>query len=401
MPCILFVHQNYPAQFGALGAYLAQNGWEVQFATALKDAKLPANTKGFVFEAKRAPDPKIHKYLHNAEKGILNGQGFARAAARAKQRGFSPDIVMAHSGWGSGHFAKAVWPDAKFVPFFEWWYNHPMVDHSLPEPPAHNMEEAARIVFRNAPLMADYALSDVGLSPTKFQRDQFPAHMQRHVKVMHDGVDTEYFKPDSRAKFVFQDHSFQPGDKVVTYVARGLEPQRGFPQFMRALAQVMAADPEVHAVIAGADRVAYGAKLPEGESWKSKMLSELAIDPKRLHFTGLLPRKQYRNLLQVSAVHAYLSVPFCLSWSLTDAMSTGCALVVSRNAALAEVISDNKQGLMANLHDIAEIVGQMQFALENPVKMQRMRKAARKRIISRYAMADIYPAKDAWLRELL
>ncbi len=402
MPSILFAHQNYPAQFGRIGAYLAQNGWDVQFATAKENPVLPVGTKGFKFRAHREPNPEIHPYLNTTEKGILNGQGFARSAITARDRGVNPDIVMAHSGWGTGHFAKTIWPDAVFVPYLEWWYNYPAVDQLAENiKPDGDVDKMARTIIRNSPILTDIGQGTICLSPTKFQRDQFPAHLQNLIHVMHDGVDCEAHKPSKDAEFTWNGRSFKPGAKTVTFVSRGLEPQRGFPQFMRALAPVMAADPEVECIVVGEDRVAYGPKLPDGESWKKRMLAELDFDENRLHFTGLLPNAEYRKLLQVSAVHVHLSVPFCLSWSLTEAMATACPLIVAENAAMAEVIDDGKHGLAVNMSDTDAIITAMTSILSDPKKARALGKAARARIVKNYATDVIYPAKDKWLRSLL
>lgn len=402
MPSILFAHQNFPAQFGRIGSYLAHNGWDVQFATAKENPVLPAKTSGFKFKAHRDPNPEIHPYLTTTEKGILNGQGFARSAIAARERGFNPDIIMAHSGWGTGHFAKAIWPDATFIPYLEWWYNYPAVDQQ-PEDMKHDgdVDKMARTIIRNTPILTDIGQGDICLSPTKFQRDQFPPHLHNLIHVMHDGVDCAAHKPDETAQFNWAGRSFKPGAKTITFVSRGLEPQRGFPQFMRALAPVMAADPDVECIIVGEDRVAYGTKLPQGDSWKKRMLDELEFDPNRLHFTGLLPNVEYRKLLQVSAVHVHLSVPFCLSWSLTEAMATACPLIVADNAAMAEVIDDGEHGLRVNMSDTRAITAAINKMLSDSKNARALGTAARARILKDYATDVIYPAKDKWLRSLL
>jgi len=402
MPSILFAHQNFPAQFGFIGGYLANNGWDVQFATAREDPILPENTTGFKFKAHRDPNPDIHPYLTTVEKGILNGQGFARSAVAAKKRDFNPDIIMAHSGWGTGHFAKAIWPDAVFVPYLEWWYSYPAVDQ-LEEDIKWDgdVERIARNLIRNTPILTDIGQSKTCLSPTEFQRSQFPEHLQHLIHVMHDGVDCDAHKPDPHAKFTWQDRVFHAGSKTVTFVSRGLEPQRGFPQFMRALAPVMANDPDVNCIIVGEDRVAYGSQLPDGDSWKKRMLSELEFDHSRLIFTGLLPRAQYRKLLQVSALHVHLSVPFCLSWSLTEAMATACPLIVAENAAMAEAIDNGVHGSRVNMSDVEAITRAITDLLEDKEKAHALGEAARARIVEKYATKVIYPAKDAWLRGLI
>ncbi len=49
------------------------------------------------------------------------------------------------------------------------------------------------------------------------------------------------------------------------------------------------------------------------------------LDLDRLHFTGLLPYGQYREVIRASSLHLYLTVPFVLSWSMLECMATGTA----------------------------------------------------------------------------
>ncbi len=76
--------------------------------------------------------------------------------------------------------------------------------------------------------------------------------------------------------------------KVVTYVARNLEPYRGFHVFMRALPEIQKRHPDAEILIVGQDGVSYGGKLPDGDSYKKRMLAEMSFNPETVHFTGHL-----------------------------------------------------------------------------------------------------------------
>src|SRR5216683_7152085 len=162
--------------------------------------------------------------------------------------------------------------------------------------------------MRNAPILMDLANCDWGVNPTKFQQAQFPAIFHEKLTVLHEGIDTEFFKPQPGTKLILPGLDLSQASEIVTYATRGMEPYRGFPQFMRAAAILMQRRPGLHVVVAGADRVAYGKKLPEGQSWRNRMLAELPdLDRTRLHFTGLLPYGDYLTLLRASSAHVYLS----------------------------------------------------------------------------------------------
>ncbi|WP_217638574.1 glycosyltransferase [Rhodanobacter glycinis] len=147
------------------------------------------------------------------------------------------------------------------------------------------------------------------------------------------------------------------GDPVVTYVARNLEPHRGFHQFMRALPGVLEQNPSCHVVVMGGDGVSYGHRPDDAANWREKLLRENPMDASRVHFLGRVGYGTYRKFLQISKVHVYLTYPFVLSWSLLEAMACGCHVIGSDTAPVREVITDGKNGELVdffNPHEIAD-----------------------------------------------
>ncbi len=399
MPKILFAHTNFPAQFGFLGKRLAEAGWEVSFATARKEARSDTFRLLF-FEEGREITKGVHPYLASTERAVIRGQSAARAFYAARAKGYRPDIVMAHSGWGAGLFAKDVWPEAVFVPYLEWWYRYPPVDSSFLKDFEPDEDSRLRQRIRNTPLLLDIEAGEACLAPTRFQAEQFPERLRARIAVIHDGVDTAVHAPAPRPERL-GGLDLRAMPEIVTYATRGMEPQRGFPEFMRALARLQARRPGLHAIVVGADRVAYGRALPEGESWKARMLAELDLDETRVHFTGHLPRPDYLKVLQASDVHVYLTVPFVLSWSMLEAMSAGCALVAADVAPVREFAADGETARLVHFHSpeaIAEAAGAL---LDDRAEAARLGAAARAHIVERYALDRVFAEKKAWLESLL
>ena len=189
---------------------------------------------------------------------------------------------------------------------------------------------------RNAPIMMDLAAADAAICPTAFQAAQFPARLRPLLGVMHDGIDTDFYAPRAPTDDPTLGGLVAEDARLVTYATRGMEPHRGFPQFMAAAPAILAADPRAVIVVAGENRVAYGGDAFRKTDWKAKALRENAIDPARIRFVGRLDRRAYRALLRRSDAHVYLTVPFVLSWSMLEAMSAGCALVLSDTAPVRE-----------------------------------------------------------------
>lgn len=398
---VVFSHQNYPAQFGGFGAYLASLGWRVTFFTAADGASPPGGCQMVRMKPHREPSRETHRFALGMEKAMINAQAFANAAMAARGRGVTPDLVVAHSGWGSGTFAKAVWPDCKLVSYAEWYYRYPPVDDTG-EPPLSAPEDGrANALARNTPTLLDLAEADLAFCPTRFQAEQFPDYLQDRLRVLHDGVDASRLVPDRGSRQGVAGLDLPEDAEIVTYATRGMEPHRGFPEFMRAVAALQKTRPRLHVVIGGEDRVAYGRRLPKGESWKQRMLAELDLDLSRVHFTGLMAWVNYLKLLQASHVHVYLTVPFVLSWSLIEAMSTGCALVVSDTAPVREALRNGESAEMVDHSQIPALIASITRLLDERPRAHALGDAARATVLRRYDQRWIWPARAEALDRLV
>ena len=145
--------------------------------------------------------------------------------------------------------------------------------------------------------------------------------------------------------------------------------------------------------------MAYGKSLPDGKTYKEAMLEKFPLDLNRVHFTDLLPYDEYLQVLQASSVHIYLTRPFVLSWSMLEALSTGCLIVASDTAPVTEVIEDNVNGLLVNFFDPQQICDRAIEALDNPEKMMAIRTQARETILERYDLAKLLPQHLQWIKD--
>ena len=186
--------------------------------------------------------------------------------------------------------------------------------------------------------------------------------------------------------------------EVVTYVATGMEPLRGFPQFMEAVSVLQRRRPNLHAVVVGEDRMEYESPLPDGKTYKQVMLQQFSFEPSRLHFTGRLSVEDYRRVLLASSVHVYLTYPFILSWSMLEAMSCSCVVVGSDTAPVREVIQDKVNGLLVDFFSPNRIAEAVEYALDNRVQLDRIRKEARQTILDGYDVRRLLPQQLAWIQ---
>ncbi|MEH6475370.1 MAG: glycosyltransferase family 4 protein [Sneathiella sp.] len=388
---VLFLHNNFPAQYRHVARKLAEKKKnQVVFASHRAIEKIPGVTN-LIYKPHREGKPETHHYLRTTETAVINGQSLFRACLDLKKKGFEPDIICAHSGWGPSLYVQELFPKAKLLCYFEWYYHAFGSDADFL--PDSNMEydDASRIRTKNVPVLMDLAHCDWGQIPTQFQASQFPDVFKSKMSVLHDGVDTSFFKPDPKAEKKFGDIDLSHVDEILTYATRGMEPYRGFPEFMRAANLLMKQRPNLHVVVVGNDRVAYGKKLADGDGWGKRMVKELDFDESRLHFTGLLPYPDYLKVLQASTVQAYLTVPFVLSWSLIESLSCGALVVASDTAPVKEVITDGENGFLADFFDHEAFAERIAFALDNHKDLGHIRDAARQTVVDNYAHKDLLP----------
>lgn len=407
---ILFIHQNFPGQFLHLAPILARNPQhEVRVLTMRKDVPSLHPRIGVMrYGVGRGTSATIQPWVADFETKVIRGEGALRAALQLKRQGYSPDVIVAHPGWGESLFLHDAWPAAKMGLYCEFYYGAgPGSDVGFdPEFPVADPEiDAARLRVKNANNTLHFEFAQAGLSPTVWQRSTFPEPFRSRITVAHDGVDTERVRPDAQARFTLPDGKvLSRSDEVITFVNRNLEPYRGYHVFMRSLPELMRRRPNAQVVIVGGNDVSYGARPPAGQTWKEIYLNEVAgqIDPSRLHFVGHVQYPNFLKLLQVSTVHVYLTYPFVLSWSLIEAMSTGCAIVASRTAPLLEAIEDGRNGVLVDFFDRDTLVDAVAGLCEQPERRALLGAAARADARAKYDLQSVcLPAQKSWVEGLV
>lgn len=397
---LLFLHQNFPAQFRHIAAHFAADpahrvvavGESDNLKRAVASVPLhPAIHPRIELCPYAAPPPSgkaSHSYLQGYDAAVRRGLTAAGLAAQLKAGGFDPDVIVAHPGWGEALFLRDVFPDARLVLYAEYYYHAIGADVGFdPEfPPA--ADDRFRLTIKNTTQWMSIENADLLIAPTHWQRSRFPRLVQDRIRVVHDGIDTGRVAPNPSAQISLVTAGITLGadDEIITYVARNLEPYRGFHVFMRSLPALLKLRPKARVLIVGGDHVSYGTKPADGRTWRRTMLEEVGnrIDASRVHFLGRLAYADYLRLLQISTVHVYLTYPFVLSWSLLEAMSAGCMVVGSRTAPVEEVIRHGENGWLVDFFDHHALAEKVAEAIEQRDRLTPIRAAARATVVENF-----------------
>ena len=388
---ILFVHQNFPAQFGHIAHHLAlSRGWRCDFITEPTSASLegvrtiPYHTSGGARET-------THYFSRTFENAVWHAHAVYQACESVPD--LDPDLIVGHSGFGSTLYLPERFPGVPVVNYFEHFYHSHGSDVDFrpdfpPEP-----RDFLRARTRNAMILLDLHYCRKGYSPTHFQRGLFPAEYQGKIDVIFDGIETDVFHRRSNVARQVGDRQIPASTRIVTYVSRGFESMRGFDIFMRAARLIYREHPDVLFVVVGGDRICYGGdeKHIRHRTFKEHVLAQEEYDMSKFCFTGLVPADTLVDLLSLSDLHVYLTVPFVLSWSLMNALACGCVVLASDTEPVREVLTDGETGLLAGFFDVEAFTRRALDVLRDPPAFRGLGEKAAALIENRYALSVTLP----------
>jgi glycosyltransferase involved in cell wall biosynthesis len=388
---VLFIHQNFPAQFGHVAGYLAQrHGFRCTFLSQQPPGTAADGVERIQYHIKGGARAENHYCSRTFENAVWHSHAVYEALEARPD--LKPDLVVAHSGFLSTAFLRELY-DCAIVNYFEYYYRTRGSDMDFrpdfPSPALNRLRARAR----NAVLLMDLENCDLGYSPTRWQRGLFPALFRHKIRTIFDGIDTSLWRPLDGVPRRVGDRAIPDGVRVVTYVARGMESIRGFDVFMRVANRLCRRRRDVLFVVVGEDRVCYGGDedVIGRRSFKEWVLSRDDYDLSRFVFTGLLPPAALAQLFALSDLHVYLTVPFVLSWSLLDALACGATVLASNTAPVCEVIEEGKTGLLADFFDVEGLAERANRVLDAPQDYKHLGHAGVEMVRKRYSLDVCLP----------
>ncbi len=402
---VLYVHQNYPAQFGHIAKHLVEKlGWKCTFVS-----ETPAGNDRGIEKIQYKLGGGATKHNHFCSRTFENTVWHSDAVYQAlrKRPDVKPDLIVGHSGFGSTLFLHELYPTVPIINFFEYFY--------LPHDPESDMDfrkdlgwEVPHVKYlrsrcRNAMILLDLQNCQIGYIPTEFQRSKIPTEYHHKLRVIFDGVDRavyhgydETLRPpiESRQTRKICGIDVSPTTRIVTYVSRGFESMRGFDIFMRSAKLIAQEFPDVLFFIVGTDKIAYGGDesyIGDKRTFKEWVLSRDSYDMSKFVWVGRLPEAELGKVMASSDLHIYLTVPFVLSWSMMDALSCGAVVLASATSPVKEMIRDGENGLLADFFQPEEFAEKAVRVLRNPDEFRPLGRAAEKMIVEKYSLEAVEP----------
>lgn len=388
---LVFVHQNYPAQFGPISKFLLQE-YDVDVAFFSQYADKPAHDgiKHYLYKsAHTGHEDKPYFFSRYFEQEVASMHGLYNAL-RASQ--IEPDVLIGHAAFGNLGLLHVEYSEAQRIGFFELFYDPFKQKESRPEYAAPKPNRL-RVPLRNATQLVELEYCTRGYSPTPFQRSTYPAAYQEKLAVIFDGIDVKFYSPGKINPNTQLKRTWPAGAKLVTYVSRGLEAMRGFDIFMEVAHRVSQKHADVHFVVAGNPKTHYGSEMIgiKEPTFKEYVLKKHSYDFNRFHFLDWIPESALVDLFRLSDCHFYWTVPFTLSWSLFQAMSSGCLVIGSDSLPVRDAITHNTSGVLIDSSAIDMMVEAMLDALNNPAKYGEMRNNARQNMVENYSFEVCLP----------
>jgi starch synthase len=222
----------------------------------------------------------------------------------------------------------------------------------------------------------------------------YPAVDPGRVRVVHNGIDTDQYKPDSETGVVAR-LGIDPGRPSATFVGR-ITRQKGLPYLLRA-AKLLPADVQL-VFLAGAP------DTPEIAAEVETLIEELRSTRAAVVWVpAMLPKHEVIQVLSHSTVFVCPSVYEPMGIVNLEAMACETAVVATATGGIPEVVAHGETGLLVPIEQatdgtgtpvdqnrfVADLAAAITEVATDPARARAMGLAGRRRAVEHFAWPAI------------
>jgi starch synthase len=222
----------------------------------------------------------------------------------------------------------------------------------------------------------------------------YPSVDPQRVRVVHNGIDTEQYKPD-RGTDVLERLGIDPGKPSVVYVGR-ITRQKGLPYLLRAARSL---PPQAQLVL-----LAGAPDTPEIAAEVEALAAELRATREGVVWVqAMLPKDEVIQVLTHATVFVCPSIYEPMGIVNLEAMACETAVVATATGGIPEVVEDGVTGLLVPIEQasdgsgtpldpdrfIADLASAIMRLLGDPDRAAEMGRAGRRRAVEHFSWASI------------
>jgi glycosyltransferase involved in cell wall biosynthesis len=177
------------------------------------------------------------------------------------------------------------------------------------------------------------------------------------IRVIHNGVDTEEFKP---GPFNREGLGLPSGVTLALFVGEIRTPRKNLDTVLRALNSL----PELHLAVVG----------ETDDSPYPRMSQEIGVAD-QVHFMGY--RSDVPDLMRAADLFVFPSRYEACSLVLLEAMASGLPIITAQTAGGAELIGDDFGYVLQNPNDEEKLAKVLRSLMSNPARLSKMGREAR------------------------
>jgi glycosyltransferase involved in cell wall biosynthesis len=384
MDSVCFVSPEYFPLSGGTGTYvhylsneLLRHGYSVYIITGSTknmDVEIGRNRQVFFLKTLRAPILKSFDFAWNAREKMKNLKhrlsvdithaNLPLVPSFAIPLDFGAALVSTvHSTWKGEAEAIRCEPytrlnsNEKFMVSFNWVLR--FFERKL-------LEQSDMII----------AVSEY----TKTELKKYYGLTERRIRVIHNGVSVERFRPALDKAQAKVELGLRAEDKVVLYVGR-LYSRKGLFTLIQSIPFVVKKFKDVKYVISG--------KGLKGEVQKlAEHAAKLKVE-RNILFTGYFPDAKLPRLYQAADIFAFSTMYENFPFAVLEALSSGLPVVTTDVGGIPELVVDGQNGFLVKPFDAQGLAERILFLLESPRLCAEFGRNGRNTVIEKFAWQDV------------